>query len=353
MNIEKERIGIIFGGRSEEHEVSFMSAKAVIKAIDREKYDIVYIGIDREGAFRIFNGTLDKMEPDTWVNYSELADLGRLREKIDFAFPVVHGKYSEDGTLQGLLEMLRIPYAGCGVLSSSLCMDKAMAKDIFVKNGIPTCKYIMVTSKDFEDDFEIIKSKVAEELGDKVYVKPSNSGSSVGISKVDDLNNLDAALREAFRFDRRVIIEETINGREIETGVIGNYQLEVASVGEIIAPKDFYSYESKYDDNAGTRLEVPARIDTSLSDKIRKTAERVYRVMDCAGFARIDFFVDKDTDDIYVNEINTIPGFTKFSMFPVVCKDAGIEFSQLIERIVDLGYERHKDKNNRETVYRR
>lgn len=349
---DKKRIGIIFGGRSEEHEVSFMSAKAVINAIDQSKYDIVYIGIDREGVWRIFNGTIEQLEPDSWVDYSEPAELLILKDKIDFAFPVVHGKYSEDGTLQGLLEMLRIPYAGCGVLSSALCMDKAMAKDIFVKNGIPTCKYVMVTSKEFEENFSEIKNKVEAELGNNVYVKPSNSGSSVGITKVEDLECLDEALLEAFRFDRRVIVEETVNGREIETGVIGNDKLTVASVGEIISPKAFYSYESKYDDNAGTRLEVPAKIPTSLREKIRETAEKVYRVMDCAGFARIDFFVDKDTDDIYVNEINTIPGFTKFSMFPVVCKDAGIEFSQLIERIVDLGYERYKDKNNRETVYR-
>lgn len=350
--VEKNRIGVIFGGKSGEHEVSLMSAKAVIKAINNEKHDVVMIGIDRDGRWLLYKGDVDGIVTDLWEENSEPIDIGKIKELIDFALPIVHGTYGEDGTIQGLFEMLDVPYAGCGVLSSSMCMDKVVAKDLFVKYGIPTCDYMMVTREELDSDMDAAVDRIWEYFDGHVFVKPSNMGSSVGISKASDRESLRKALAEAAKFDRRIIVEEAVDAREVETAVIGNNVPQIGSVGEIIAGSDFYDYHAKYTDDSGSRLVIPAPISPEAEKKIRELAVRAYKAMDCTGFARVDFFVDRETEDVLINEINTIPGFTKYSMFPLLWKDAGIEFSDLIEKIVEFGYERYNDKNNRQTVYR-
>ncbi len=342
-----KRIGVIFGGKSGEHEVSLLSATSVIEAIDRKKYDVVMIGITKKGQWKLYGGDVKNLADGSWEETAEDIEASDLKKLADFAFPALHGPYGEDGTIQGLFEMLDIPYAGCGVLSSALCMDKVSAKKIFERMGLPTARYKLVYAEDVREDMDGVVKEVEAELPYTLFVKPSNMGSSVGISKVRNTEELRAALTLAGRYDRRIIIEEGINCREVETGVLGNHRPEVAAVGEIVAKLDFYDYTAKYTDDAGTELSIPAKLSPSTYEEIRSLAKKAYMALDCSGFARIDFFVDKDTGKVYINEINTIPGFTKYSMFPLMWKEAGLSFRELVERIVDLGYERYHAKNNR------
>ena len=342
-----KRIGVIFGGKSGEHEVSLLSATAVIKSMDEKKYEIIKIGITTQGQWKLFTGDVDGIASGAWENQAKAMKISDLMELIDFALPILHGPYGEDGTIQGLFEMMDKPYGGCGVLGSSLCMDKVCAKEIFERNNLPTSAYHLVMAEDVADDVEAVVREVEEALPYNLFVKPSNMGSSVGISKVRNREELKEALKLAAKYDRRIIVEEAINCREVETGVIGNHDPKVAVVGEIVAKLDFYDYKAKYSDDAGTELSIPANISEETSEKIRETARKAYMALDCAGFARVDFFIDKDTGEIYINEINTIPGFTKYSMFPSLWEAAGVPFREQVERIIDLGYERYNVKNNR------
>lgn len=342
-----ERIGVIFGGKSGEHEVSLLSATSVIEAIDREKYDVVMIGITKKGQWKLYGGDVKDLADGSWEETAKDIEASDLKQLADFALPILHGPYGEDGTIQGLFEMLDVPYAGCGVLSSALCMDKVSAKKIFERMGLPTARYKLVYAEDVREDMDSVIKEVEAELPYTLFVKPSNMGSSVGISKVRNREELREALTLAGKYDRRIIIEEGINCREVETGVLGNHKPEVAAVGEIVAKLDFYDYTAKYTDDAGTELSIPAKLPSSTYEEIRGLAKKAYMALDCSGFARIDFFVDKDTGEVYINEINTIPGFTKYSMFPLMWKEAGLSFRELVERIVNLGYERYHAKNNR------
>ena len=342
-----ERIGVIFGGKSGEHEVSLLSATSVIEAIDREKYDVVMIGITKKGQWKLYGGDVKDLADGSWEETAKDIEASDLKQLADFALPILHGPYGEDGTIQGLFEMLDVPYAGCGVLSSALCMDKVSAKKIFERMGLPTARYKLVYAEDVREDMDSVIKEVEAELPYTLFVKPSNMGSSVGISKVRNREELREALTLAGKYDRRIIVEEGINCREVETGVLGNHKPEVAAVGEIVAKLDFYDYTAKYTDDAGTELSIPAKLPSSTYEEIRGLAKKAYMALDCSGFARIDFFVDKDTGEVYINEINTIPGFTKYSMFPLMWKEAGLSFRELVERIVDLGYERYHAKNNR------
>ncbi len=342
-----ERIGVIFGGKSGEHEVSLLSATSVIEAIDREKYDVVMIGITKKGQWKLYGGDVKNLADGSWEETAKDIEASDLKQLADFALPILHGPYGEDGTIQGLFEMLDVPYAGCGVLSSALCMDKVSAKKIFERMGLPTARYKLVYAEDVREDMDSVIKEVEAELPYTLFVKPSNMGSSVGISKVRNREELREALTLAGKYDRRIIVEEGINCREVETGVLGNHKPEVAAVGEIVAKLDFYDYTAKYTDDAGTELSIPAKLPSSTYEEIRGLAKKAYMALDCSGFARIDFFVDKDTGEVYINEINTIPGFTKYSMFPLMWKEAGLSFRELVERIVNLGYERYHAKNNR------
>lgn len=342
-----EKIGVIFGGKSGEHEVSLLSATSVIEAFDREKYDVVMIGITKAGQWKLYQGDVKAIADGSWEVAASPIEISDLKRLVDFALPILHGPYGEDGTIQGLFEMLDIPYAGCGVLSSALCMDKVSAKKIFERMGLPTAGYRLVYAEDVRENGDSIVRELETALPYPLFVKPSNMGSSVGISKVRNAEELRDALILAGKYDRRIIIEEGINCREVETGVIGNHRPRVAAVGEILPKLDFYDYTAKYTDDAGTELAIPAQLPEDTYEEIRRLAKEAYMALDCSGFARIDFFVDKDTGEVYINEINTIPGFTKYSMFPLMWKEAGVPFGELVERIVELGYERYHAKNNR------
>lgn len=356
------KLGILFGGRSGEHEISLMSATSVINAINKDKFEIVCIGITKAGNWLLFDGPYDLIEDGRWQEYAEAAlakdpakysftILGAggnsLKSLIDFALPILHGPYGEDGTVQGIFEIADIPYGGAGVMGSAAAMDKGIAKDLFAKAGLPICQSMVVFSEEL--DYEMIRviERIENTLPYPVFVKPANMGSSVGITKARNDEELEEALEKAQFFDRRIIVEEGINCRELETAILGNYNPKAATVGEIIASNEFYDYAAKYFDGGKSEICVPAQISPSISDEIRRIAIRAYEVLDCAGYARVDFFLEKDTDRIYLNEINTIPGFTKYSMFPLLWADAGVSYEGLIERIIELGYERYNAKNNR------
>ena len=344
---KKTRLGIIFGGRSGEHEVSLMSAASVIRAVNKEKYELVYIGITKAGQWKIFEGTADEIEDGSWEKTAKDFNPGNIKEVIDFALPIIHGPYCEDGKLQGFLETMDIPYGGCGVLASSVAMDKLLAKDVFARNGLPICKHVGVMKSEYEVDPEAAIEKVEAELGYPNFVKPANLGSSVGISKASDRDGLKKAMELAFTYDKRLIVEEFINARELETAILGNAKPEAAEVGEILPSADFYDYEAKYLSGGASKLCIPAQLDPEMRDKIREYAVKAYSAIDGEGFSRVDFFIDRDTGKLYLNEINTIPGFTSISMFPKLWEAAGVKYQDTIERIIELGYERYNAKNNR------
>lgn len=349
--ITKTRLGIIFGGKSGEHEVSLLSAASVIRAVDKEKYALTYIGITKDGEWKSFNeaaeDAAEKIESGSWEASASVFNPGALKATVDFALPIMHGPYCEDGKIQGLFEMLDIPYGGCGVLASAVAMDKLLAKDVFARNGLPICEYAAVTKSEYESTAEAVLDRVEAKLGYPNFVKPANMGSSVGISKATDRSSLAAALELALDYDKRVIVEEYINCRELETAILGNASPEAAVVGEILPSAEFYDYQAKYLDGGASKLCIPAQISEEMTEKIRAFAKKAYMAIDGEGFARVDFFIDKDTGELYLNEINTIPGFTKFSMFPLLWEAAGSKYTETIERIIELGYERYNAKNNR------
>ena len=357
------RLGIIFGGRSGEHEISLMSATSVINAIDKEKFLPVLIGITREGKWLLYDGPVENIEKGSWQKIAEealaadpekyeitvLGSHKSLKDWIDFALPVLHGPYGEDGTIQGLFEMVDIPYGGCGVLGSAAAMDKALAKEIFSKKELPICRHLSMYKEELEENLDRAIGKIEKYLPYPIFVKPANMGSSVGISKAKNKEELKAALELAMKYDRRLVLEEGLDCREIETGVLGNYQPEAAAVGEILPSAEFYSYEAKYFDGGQSKLCIPADIPREVAEEVREIAIEAYRILDCCGFARVDFFVERGTNKVYINEINTIPGFTKYSMFPLLWAEQGLPYPALIEKIIQLGFERHADRKKYHT----
>lgn len=355
----KKRLGIIFGGKSDEHEISILSASSIIDAVDKSKYEVIQLGINKAGNWYLIT---DDMKGISSLNDSRIKTLipssdserggatsikmGDLKDLLDFVFPVLHGPFGEDGTIQGLFEMMDLPYAGCGVTSSALSMDKIFTKEIWIRAGLPVCRHESVNIYDIENNRDTVLKEIEISMGYPLFIKPANMGSSVGITRAGNINELINAVDEALKYDNRVIIEEEIRGRELETAVLGNNIVKAAEVGEIVAAGTFYDYESKYCDGS-TKLFVPADIPDSKSEEIRKLAVKAYKALGGNGFARVDFFMEDETGRIYLNEMNTIPGFTEFSMFPSLWMEAGLEYGQLIERIIELGYERYNAKNNR------
>lgn len=361
------KIGVVFGGRSGEHDISLMSAASVIRALDRNKFEPLFFGITRNGEWKHFEGSPDDIESGKWEETATPFNIGNLKEMIDFALPILHGPYGEDGTIQGMFEILDIPYGGCGVLASAAAMDKGIAKDIFAKAGLPICKHALVFAEDMcvpveagtdakakgtqgrafdEGMLAAMAAQIEEQVPYPMFVKPANMGSSVGINKAKDRAGLIYALKEAAHYDRRIVVEQGIICRELETGVIGNHFPEAAAVGEIKSSDEFYDYDAKYVDGH-SQMCIPADIPENIKEEIRSLAIKAYMAIDCAGFARVDFFLEEGTNKVYINEINTIPGFTRFSMFPGLWAEAGVPYSELIERIVEFGYERHNAKNSR------
>ncbi len=355
------KLGVLFGGRSGEHEISLMSAASVIDAIDKNKYEVIPIGITREGDWYLFDGSTDQIENGSWEREAKTAlavnpekyslqILGSggnsLRQRIDFALPILHGPYGEDGSIQGLFEMIDIPYGGSGVTAAALTMDKILTKAVCEKAGLPQGPYIGLTKPDFDEREEELLAEIEEQLRYPMFVKPANMGSSVGITKVRSRVELKKAIAYAAKYDSRILVEEGIDCRELETGVLGNHNPQVSGVGEIIPSADFYDYTAKYFDGGQSKLCIPADISAEKAEEVRRIAAKAYNILGCCGYARVDFFMEKATGRILLNEINAIPGFTKFSMFPLLWDREGVSYSNLIERIVRLGYERYHVKNS-------
>lgn len=445
---KKIRLAVLFGGRSTEHEVSLVSGSSVLNAADKDKYELVPVGITKEGVWKRYNGPLEgilsgtgdkgvtrsgtpssgqapavvrdessaqpsagsaasfdtpsaspckpdssgtpseaeapagagdgpaadlqrtgsartadsahsdpaadaassclqdacPVIPDAWEADADPIDPWRLPELCDFVLPILHGKNGEDGTVQGLLELLDIPYGGCGVLGSAVAMDKTAAKKIFESCGLPQTPYIDFTSADIGPE---LTERINRELEYPLFVKPVNLGSSVGISKVNSPGELMPAIEYAAKFDSRFCVEHAVNrARELEVSVMGNDELFIGRVGEIVPKQSFYTYDAKYNDGSSELL-IPAPISGEEEQTVRSMAAAAYRALSCQGFSRCDFLMDGDTHQIYINEINTIPGFTEISMFPKLCIAAGMTYPEIIDRIVELGYERHAARNRR------
>ncbi|HEY4553894.1 MAG TPA: D-alanine--D-alanine ligase [Bacillaceae bacterium] len=352
----KTKICLLYGGKSAEHEVSLQTAKAVIQALDTEKFDIHPIYISKEGTW--IKGpqltgpaeSVKELQFDSGESIAPNALSTRLapdsaqKEGFDVVFPLLHGPNGEDGTVQGMLELLNIPYVGNGVLASSAGMDKVIMKNLFAQEGLDQVKYVWFIRSTFEAAPERAYDQVESEIGYPCFVKPANLGSSVGISKAENRETLKAAVLEAFKFDRKIIIEEGVTAREIEVGLLGNDVPECSVAGEIVPKSEFYDYQAKYEDG-NTALVIPADITAEQYRVIRNMATRAFKALDCSGLARADFFVTEDGRTI-INEVNTMPGFTPFSMFPLLWKHTDVEYPQLIERLVRLALERYEEKQS-------
>jgi len=395
--MEKLRVGILFGGRSGEHEVSLLSAASVLNAIDKEKYDVVPIGITKDGrwltaehAEHLLQGklmleprNLRAGDPETTPSAAVLArgesvvvppepvhrqsglvpfqtDAAMMRRasdraiNVDVIFPVLHGTFGEDGTIQGLLELADIPYVGAGVLGSAAGMDKDIMKSLFIAAGIPIVKHVTLLRSMWEKEPKKV-AKLVGKLKYPVFVKPANLGSSVGISKAHNRKELGPAIEEAAKFDRKIVIEQGVGGakekaREIECSVLGNDEPAASVPGEIVPGKEFYDYTAKYVDE-GSQLIIPAKLSKSETKKVQDLAIAAFKAVDCSGLARVDFLMDPKTRKIYLNEINTMPGFTAISMYPKLWAASGLAYADLIDRLIQLGIERHEDKKkNQYTV---
>ena len=348
----KLRVGVIFGGRSGEHEVSLVSAQSVMEAMDRNKYEIVPIGIDREGRWigggnpMAYLRSRAKLQlGDGWAGedpgdctiWGKLPPI-ELLESLDVAFPVLHGPYGEDGTIQGLLEMAGVPYVGSGVAASAVGMDKAISKALFQAKGLPVLPYVVVNRKKWLEQKSSVIREVEERLRYPMFVKPANLGSSVGISKAKNREELAKGLDLASEYDRKLLVEQGIAAREIECGVLGNEEPEASVPGEVVPGKEWYDYEAKYQDD-NTKLLVPAPIQPELAEQVRRISLQAYRALGCRGLSRVDFLLDKETGKIYLNEINTMPGFTPVSMYPLVWKATGVSYPALVDRLITLALE--------------
>jgi D-alanine-D-alanine ligase len=364
------KIAILFGGRSGEHDVSLMSARSVLSVLDPAKYEVAQIGITVDGEWlngkdtiaafekRDFN-QLDHVVLPSEPSHSALyalrnTDYGEVLEKlldIDVFFPVLHGPFGEDGTIQGLLELADVAYVGAGVVGSSVGMDKGVFKDVMRANDIPIVDSILILRSEIEKDMSAVIEK-AEKLGAyPFFTKPANLGSSVGISKCNSRSGLGEGLMEAARFDRRVLIESgVVNGREIEVSVLGNEHPQASVCGEVLPSREFYSYEAKYMDGT-SGLVIPAQLPDGVAEQIRAYAIRAYEAIDCAGMARVDFFVEKTTNKIYLNELNTLPGFTSISMYPKLWQASGLPYPELVDRLIELALERKTERDHTEHLY--
>lgn len=343
----KVKLGLIFGGMSTENEVSVMSANSILKNLDKDKYEIFPIYISKDGVwFEYLN--LDNIEIDKNLsNTKELNNIVKYLQNLDIIFPVLHGLYGEDGTIQGLFKLLKKPYVGCGVLASSVGMDKAYTKIIFDRANINQAQYIYLkkykdkyiyVDKEFNEkymDLDEIADMVDRKLGFPVFTKPSNSGSSIGINKAKNKEELKEHIKHASEFDNKILIEEGIEGAEVECAVLGNEEVIASCVGEIKSAEEFYSYDSKYE-NENSRTIIPADIDKEVSDEIKKLAVKAFKAIDGKGLSRVDFFVEKNSNKVYINEINTLPGFTKISMYPKLFEAEGIKYNELLDRLISL-----------------
>jgi len=370
MRAKKIRVGLIFGGKSGEHEVSFCSASSIIKAINKDKYTVVPIGITKEGRWispqdsevALQSGKIEGKSTVILLNdpsgraliridNNQRLDKSSALERLEVIFSVLHGPYGEDGTVQGLLELADIPYVGAGVAASAISMDKDLMKKMFKQRDLPILKWLTIKRKEWQKDKEKILSLVQDDFEYPLFVKPTNLGSSVGITKVHKKEELEKAIDLASSYDRKVLIEEGLEEvREIECGVLGNDEPRASVVGEVKPAGEFYDYDSKYIDKE-TQLIVPADLPDGVSRKVQEIALRAFKAVDAAGMARVDFFISKKENKIYLSEINTIPGFTSVSMYPRLWEASGIPYSDLIDQLIQLALERHQDKKQNKISY--
>jgi D-alanine-D-alanine ligase len=359
----KIRVGVLFGGRSGEHEVSLMSAQSVINYLDKDKYEVVPLGITTEGRWLATGDPMKELSAHA-PERAQSMQTDSCRElvaehrqlvpgvertgipHVDVVFPVLHGPFGEDGTVQGLLELADIPYVGAGVLGSALAMDKVAMKAVFRMSGLPVADYLPVMRWDWESNPPEVLQRVEQHVGCPCFVKPANLGSSVGVTKVHEARELPAALDLAARYDRRLLVEVAINAREIECSVLGNDHPIASLPGEVIPEREFYDYVAKYFDEQ-TQLIIPANLSQEKTTEIQALAVRAFLALDLAGMARADFFLCKDSSQVYVNELNSIPGFTHASMYPKMWEASGLSYPELLDRLIKLALERHKDKSRR------
>ncbi len=361
---KKIKVALLFGGKSAEHEVSLRSAENVANAIDKDKYDVVLIGIDKSGKWLLGDSStqlLDKTNPKLYKLNSSSSDSVALvpqgggaisnltdtnsKTSIDVVFPILHGPFGEDGTVQGLFKLANVPFVGAGVLGSAVGMDKDVMKRLLRDAGIPIGKFIAL-----KHDERVSFAQAKKELGLPLFIKPANMGSSVGVSKVETKKEFDSAIKQAFTFDTKILIEEFIKGREVECAVLGN-ENPIASVpGEVVVKDSFYSYETKYIDENGAIIEIPAKVSKKTAKDIQKIAIKTFKALNCEGFGRVDCFLKKD-GKIIVNEINTIPGFTSISMYPKLWEASGMSYTKLIDRLIQLALERFEKEKRLKTSY--
>lgn len=360
--MNKKVVVVLFGGQSSEHEISKISAATIISSLNKDKYYVMPVYIAEDGKWLMYDGPVENITTGKWEKYSARVILspdsehhGLLRIvgnkfkviPVDIVIPVLHGKYGEDGTIQGLLELAGIPYVGCGVLASSVSMDKSYTKIIASSIGIDQAKYTVVYRHMFntesEEELNKIYEKIESEVSYPCFVKPSNAGSSVGITKAKNRDELVEAIELACEHDRTIVIEETIYGREVECGVLGNNDVLASCVGEVLAADsaNFYDFDAKYN-NADSKTVIPANLDENISNEIREKAVKIFKALDGCGLSRVDFFIENETNRVIFNEINTFPGFTSISMYPMLFEACGIDKETLVDKLIELGLERYE-----------
>lgn len=369
--VDKLRVGVIFGGRSGEHDVSLMSARSVLSVLDPQKYHVTQIGITRQGQWLTGENVLQALLDESFSNLHQaallpdptLSGLYQIQPAgagfsmqhltdLDVVFPVLHGTFGEDGTLQGMLEMANVAYVGAGVLSSSVGMDKALFKDVMRSHNIPIVDSLLVLRSQIEKDIDSILNAAEKMSAYPIFTKPVNLGSSVGISKCHNRSDLLEGIMDAVRYDRRILIEHGLDAREIEVSVLGNDFPEASIPGEIVPSDEFYSYDAKYIDDRSELL-IPAPIPEKTAARVRELAVRAFKAIDGAGMARVDFLLDKKSGEVFLNEVNTIPGFTKISMYPKLWEASGLPYPALVDRLIELALERKADKDRIERIFRR
>jgi D-alanine-D-alanine ligase len=371
---EKIRVGVVFGGRSGEHEVSLRSARSVMAAIDKDKYEVVPVGISKEGAWLVegdpMRALAARVDPrllkapeaaaDSQALVSVDDETGALVPRaallgaLDVIFPVLHGPFGEDGTVQGLFELAGLPYVGAGVMASAVAMDKIIFKDVIQSHNLPIVPDVRLKRKRWEMEREAVLDEIEMRLGYPVFTKPANLGSSVGISKCDDRGALAAGLDEAALFDRKLLVEQAVHrAREIEVSVLGNDEPVASLPGEIVPSREFYDYEAKYIDDGedASDLLIPAPLSAEMTEHVRALAVEAYLAIDCAGLARVDFLLSAESGELFINEVNTLPGFTSISMYPKLWEATGVAYPTLIARLIDLALERHADRKKSQTSY--
>ncbi|MFI3210822.1 MAG: D-alanine--D-alanine ligase family protein [Peptostreptococcaceae bacterium] len=355
--MNKINVALIFGGKSGEHDVSLSSVSSIYKHIDKDKYNVLTIGITKEGNWLYYSGSEENIKNGTWDKLANKnVEVNLLKngnrevgvkfedgtvKNIDVIFPVLHGPFGEDGTIQGLFELSEIPYVGCRVLASSVGMDKLICKKVFTQMGLSQVNYTHTTKWEFENNKEIELNNIEKELNYPIFVKPANLGSSVGISKVRNKEELENGIIEALKYDSRIVLEQGINAREIEVAVLGNNEVKASIAGEIKPADDFYSYEDKYIDGESS-YDIPAKIDEETMTYIRENAIKAFKSIDGYGLSRVDFFLDKEDGKVYINEINTLPGFTNISMYPKMWEASGLGYTQLIDELINLAFDAKK-----------